>query len=177
MCTSGDQLLLPSALTWGARGTLGPRDARQHCVHSCGGQLHVSICRKGRVACVPRGRAGGARGLELSPPEPGRAASTLLGLTASTAPLAQRSSLMCSQLCPTLCDRIDWGLPGSCVHGILQASVLEWVAISFSRRSSRSRDRKPDSCIAVFTDEPSTQRPNQRMGEALRALFKVQTSS
>ena len=36
------------------------------------------------------------------------------------------------QLCPTLCDPTDCGLPGSSVHGILQARILEWVAISFS---------------------------------------------
>ena len=36
------------------------------------------------------------------------------------------------QLCPTLCDPMDHGPPGSSVHGILQARVLEWVAISFS---------------------------------------------
>ena len=41
------------------------------------------------------------------------------------------------QLCPTLCDPMDCSLPGSSVHGILQARVLEWVAISFSKRSSR----------------------------------------
>ena len=35
-----------------------------------------------------------------------------------------------------LCDPMDCNLPGSSVHGILQASVLEWVAIFFSRRSS-----------------------------------------
>ena len=35
------------------------------------------------------------------------------------------------QLCPTLCDPMDCSLPGSSVHGILQARVLEWVAISF----------------------------------------------
>ena len=34
-----------------------------------------------------------------------------------------------AQLCPTLCDPMDCGLPGSSVHGILQARVLEWVAI------------------------------------------------
>ena len=38
-----------------------------------------------------------------------------------------------SQLCPTLCDPMDSSLPGSSVHGILQARLLEWVAISFSR--------------------------------------------
>ena len=37
------------------------------------------------------------------------------------------------QLCPTLCDPINCSLPGSSVHGIFQAIVLEWIAISFSR--------------------------------------------
>ena len=36
------------------------------------------------------------------------------------------------QLCPTLCDPIDGSPPGSCIPGILQARILEWVAISFS---------------------------------------------
>ena len=36
------------------------------------------------------------------------------------------------QLCPTLCDPIDGSPPGSSVHGILQARVLEWVTIAFS---------------------------------------------
>ena len=36
------------------------------------------------------------------------------------------------QLCPTLCDPIDSSPPGSSVPGILQARILEWVAISFS---------------------------------------------
>ena len=37
-----------------------------------------------------------------------------------------------AQLCPTLCDPMDCNPPGSSVHGILQATILEWVAISFS---------------------------------------------
>jgi len=40
------------------------------------------------------------------------------------------------QSCPALCDSMDCSLPGSSVHGILQARILEWVAISFSRESS-----------------------------------------
>ena len=40
------------------------------------------------------------------------------------------------QSCPTLCDPMNCSPPGSSVHGILQASILEWVAISFSRGSS-----------------------------------------
>ena len=45
-----------------------------------------------------------------------------------------------SQSHPTLCDPMDCNLPGSSIHGIFQARTLEWVAISFSRRSSRPRD-------------------------------------
>ena len=37
------------------------------------------------------------------------------------------------QSCPTLSDPVDCSLPGSCIHGILQARILEWVAISFSK--------------------------------------------
>ena len=52
------------------------------------------------------------------------------------------------QSCPTLCDPMGCSPPGSSVHGIFQAWILEWVAISFSRGSSRDRTRV--SCI-VFS--------------------------
>ena len=52
-----------------------------------------------------------------------------------------------AQSCLTLCDPMDCGLPGSSVHGIFQARVLEWVAISFSRGSSWSRDQTQVSHI------------------------------
>ena len=45
-----------------------------------------------------------------------------------------------SQSCLTLCDPKDCSLPGSSIHGVFQARVLEWVAISFSRRSSLPGD-------------------------------------
>ena len=48
---------------------------------------------------------------------------------------------------PTLCDPMDCRLPGSLVHGIFQARVLEWVAIAFSRGSSWPRDRTQVSRI------------------------------
>ena len=53
-----------------------------------------------------------------------------------------------AQLCPTLCDPMDWGLPGFSVHGILQAKILEWVAIHFSRRSSQPRYSSQVSSVA-----------------------------
>ena len=52
-----------------------------------------------------------------------------------------------SQSCLTLCDPMDCSPPGSSVHGIFQAIVLERIAISFSRGSSRPRDQTLVSCI------------------------------
>ena len=53
-------------------------------------------------------------------------------------------SCMCAclvtQSCLTLCDPMDHSPPGSSVHGTLQARILEWIAISFSRRSSPPKD-------------------------------------
>ena len=53
-----------------------------------------------------------------------------------------------AQLHPTLRDSMDGSLPGSSVHGILQARILDQVAISFSRGSSPPRDRTQVSRIA-----------------------------
>ena len=56
--------------------------------------------------------------------------------------------VLVSQSCPTLCDPIDCSLPGSSVHGILQARILEWVAMTFSREFSRPGDGTQVSLIA-----------------------------
>ena len=56
--------------------------------------------------------------------------------------------VLVTQSCLTLCDPMDCSPPGSSVHGILQARILEWVAIPFSRESSQSRDWIQVSCIA-----------------------------
>ena len=53
-----------------------------------------------------------------------------------------------AQSCPTFCDPIDCSPPGSFVRGIFQTRIVEWVAISFSRGSSRPRDQTQVSCIA-----------------------------
>ena len=60
----------------------------------------------------------------------------------------QKVKMLVAQSCPTLCDPMDCSLPGSSVHGILQARILEWVAIPFSRGSSWPRDWTQVSCIA-----------------------------
>ena len=66
------------------------------------------------------------------------------------------SEVLVTPSCPVLCNLMDWSPPGSSVHGILQARILEWVAILFSRWSSWPRDPTWVSCIAgrFFITEP-----------------------
>ena len=54
------------------------------------------------------------------------------------------------QLCPTLCDPMDYSLPGSSVHGILSARKLEWGAISSFRQSPWPRDWTCISCVSCI---------------------------
>ena len=53
-----------------------------------------------------------------------------------------------TQLCLTLCNPMDYSPPGSTVHELLQARILEWIVFPFSRESSWSRDQIWVSCIA-----------------------------
>ena len=62
--------------------------------------------------------------------------------------LSMKVKVKVTQSCPTLCDHMDCSLPGSSAHGILQAKILQWVAIPFSRVSSQPRDRTQVSHIA-----------------------------
>ena len=75
----------------------------------------------------------------------------------STSLVVKRSGVI--QLCPTLCDSMNCSLPGSSIHCIFQARVLEWVAISFSKGSSQSRDQTQISCTATgaLPSEPPVQ--------------------
>ena len=62
------------------------------------------------------------------------------------------------QSCPTLCDPMDCSPPGSSVHGIFQARILEWVAISSCSESFQPKDRTHISCVSciaggLFTTE------------------------
>ena len=74
-----------------------------------------------------------------------------------------------TQSCPTLCDPMDYSLPGSLVHGIFQARVLEWVAISFSRGSSQPRNWTRVSHIAgrCFTFWATRKIPYQEWSDSL----------
>ena len=60
--------------------------------------------------------------------------------------------LYCAQSlsCVWLCGPVDYSLPGSSVHGIIQATILEWVATSFSRGSSQARGQNCISCVSCI---------------------------
>ena len=60
------------------------------------------------------------------------------------------------QSCPTLCNPMNFSLPGSSVHGTFSETILEWVALPSSRGSSQPREQTCISCIAggFFTPEP-----------------------
>ena len=61
--------------------------------------------------------------------------------------ISTKVKMLVTQSCPTLCDLTDCSLPGFSVHGISQARILRWVAITFSRGSSWPRDPTWVSCI------------------------------
>ena len=68
------------------------------------------------------------------------------------------------QLCLTLCDSMDCSPPGSSIHWIIQARILEWVAIPFSRGSSWPRDRNQVSCIVGRSLPSESSSKNQGIG-------------
>ena len=72
--------------------------------------------------------------------------------------------MLVAQSCPTLCNPINCSPPGSSVHGIHQARILEWVATSVSRRFSQLRDRTWVSCRAgrFFTIRATREAQNER---------------
>ena len=76
-----------------------------------------------------------------------------------------------TQLCPTPCNTMDYSLPGSSIHGIFQARILEWVAIFFSRRSSQPRDWTRVSCTVGRHFTIWASRQVLRAGEISNLVF------
>ena len=73
----------------------------------------------------------------------------------------KKVTVLVTQSCPTLCYSMDFSSPISSAHGILQARILDWVAIPFSKRSSQPRDWSQVSSIAgrFFTVWATRQAP------------------
>ena len=81
--------------------------------------------------------------------------------------------------CPTLCDPMDCSPSGSSVHGILQARILEWVAMPSCRASSQPRDQTQVSCTAGRFSEPPGNPKNTGVGNLslLQGIFPTQESN
>ena len=75
-----------------------------------------------------------------------------------------------AQSCPTFCDPMDY-----IVCGILQARILEWVALPFSRGSSQPRDQTQVSCTTggFFTSWATKEAPKERKKKKIHALVEV----
>ena len=85
--------------------------------------------------------------------------------------IGRLSVCLLTQSCLTLFDPMDYNLPGSSAHGILQARILEWVAISYSRGSSWPREPAlPALAGRFFTSEP----PEKPIIEEMSKTFRVQ---
>ena len=122
---------------------------RGACAHTSppGARVNLWAC----VGCRPAGAAEAERKCSLEPggsclEHPLFAPPFLLGRK-DWAPGCVLASAKSFQSCRTLCNPMDCGPPGSSVHGISQAKILECVAISSSRESSQPRDQTPVSCI------------------------------
>ena len=74
-------------------------------------------------------------------PSPGDLPDSGIKVNSLPAELPGKPKVKVTQLCPTLCGPMDCSLPGSSVHGILQARILEQIAIPFSRGSSWPKDQ------------------------------------
>ena len=98
----------------------------------------------------------------------------------------ERNEMLVAQSCPALCNLKDCSLLGSSVHGVLQARILEWVAIPFSKGSSQPRDGTWVSCIAggFFTvlshlgslREGRTNKPSEENGKQRELSGQSQVS-
>ena len=80
------------------------------------------------------------------------------------------------QSCPTLCNPMDYSPPSSSVRGILQARILEWVALPSSRGSSRPRDKTRVSCNYCFKGRFLTIEPKGKLSQlppSVKSEFQV----
>ena len=77
----------------------------------------------------------------------------------------------------TLCNPMDYSLPGSSVHGIFQSRILEWVAILYSRGSFQSRDRTGVSCVSCISCTGSLILYNCATWEAFLMWYSLATGS
>ena len=89
--------------------------------------------------------------------------------------ITQGRVCMCAPSCLTLCDPMNRSPPGSSVHEIFQARILEWVAISYSRGASDPgiEPMSPTLANRFFTIKPPW-KPHQTRSDWVKCIFRVQ---
>ena len=87
--------------------------------------------------------------------------------------MSQRVGRVCAHArwCLTLCDPVDYRVPGSSVHGIFQARILKWVAISYSKGSSWPRDLTRVSCISCTAGRFFTTVSPEEHGQGIYNIY------
>ena len=74
-----------------------------------------------------------------------------------------------AQSCPTLCDHMNCSLPGSSIHEIFQARILEWIAISFSKRNYRKKESEVAQSCPTLCDPMDCSLPGSSIHGILQA--------
>ena len=82
-----------------------------------------------------------------------------------------------AQLCLTLCDHMDCSPPGSSVHGILQARILEWVATLFSRGTSQPDPGIEPWSLALQADSLPSEKPGKPMENNMKFAQKIKKNN
>ena len=119
---------------------VGTKQERHPVVDVSGGESKIQCCKEQYCVGPWNVRSMNQGKLDMIKQEMARLNINIIGISELSEVVAQSR--------PTLCNPVDCSPPGSSVHGILQARILEWVAVSFSRGSSQPRDRTQVSCIA-----------------------------
>ena len=120
----------PAAPSWTRSTVPSPEPGHDLCT---GGPKHPILQEKGALYCMRQ---------RLLPPMPTCEGDRILE------PAIYKGRWL--QSCPTLCGPMEQSLPGSCVHGILQVRILEWIVMPSSRGSSQLRDQTCISYIACI---------------------------
>ena len=90
---------------------------------------------------------------------------------------SEKVKVIVNQLCLNLCDLTDCSLPGSSVHGILQARILEWVDIPLSKGSSWPRDQSQVACAGRFFIIWATSEAPDKMDQTNKTCQKCKHKS
>ena len=127
-------------------------EAKSHLKPSTSTPIFQNQCQRSE------GQEGGVTNLKRVPQSPQLERDELVGYIVNNnakycITIFKETRVLVAQSCPTLCDPTDCSPPGSSVHGILQARILEWVAISFSKEAHELPQRLLNTKVQTLTQK------------------------